>query len=159
MSQTLPIRVAAILASQTASAAIQHALLAPEFALTLIDSDHWRGIPADALLVEVEDDLSVLRGICDEVTGTPIIVLLRSARADLAFAASKAAYPDIVLDAKDAHHASAEGYYLAALVIYEAIYKESVKGAPSEFYKGELIIPADQAAKLQEIADKVMAGK
>jgi len=84
---------------------------------------------------------------------------VRVALVGTAFAASKAAYPDIVLDAKDAHHASAEGYYLAALVIYEAIYKESVKGAPSEFYKGELIIPADQAAKLQEIADKVMAGK
>jgi len=96
MSQTLPIRVAAILASQAASAAIQHALLAPEFALTLIDSDHWRGVPTDALLVEVEDDLSVLRGICDEVTGTPIIVLLRSARADLAFAASKAGAKELI---------------------------------------------------------------
>ena len=84
---------------------------------------------------------------------------VRVALVGTAFAASKAAYPEIVLDAKDAHHASAEGYYLAALVIYEAIYKESVKGAPSEFYKSDLVIPADEAAKLQEIADKVMAGK
>src|SRR5437899_593462 len=96
MSQTLPIRVAAILASQAASAAMQHALLAPEFALTLIDSNHWRGVQTDAVLVEVEDDLSVLRSICDEVTGTPIIVLLRSARADLAFAASKAGAKELI---------------------------------------------------------------
>jgi len=82
---------------------------------------------------------------------------VRLALIGTAFAATKAAYPDILLDAKDAHHASAEGYYLAALMIYEAIYKESVKGAPTEFYNGELVIPADQAAKLQEIADKISA--
>lgn len=96
MSQTLPIRVAALLVSQAASAAIQHALLAPEFAITLIDADHWRGVQTDAVLIEVEDDLAVLRGICDEVTGTPIIVLLRSARADLAFAASKAGAKELI---------------------------------------------------------------
>jgi hypothetical protein len=84
---------------------------------------------------------------------------VRVAPVGTAFAASKAANPEIVVDAKDAHHASAEGYYLAALVIYETIYGGSVKGAPAEFYNGAVKFSPDVAAKLQDIADKVCAGK
>jgi hypothetical protein len=76
-----------------------------------------------------------------------------------AFALSKATYPEIILDASDSHHATAEGYYLAALVIYETIYRDSAKGAPAQFFDGAQIFPPEVAAKLQDIADKVCAAK
>ena len=85
----------------------------------------------------------------------------RAARVALvgtAFATVKARYPEIKLDAIDLHHATADGYYLAALVIYETIYGDSVKGAPATFYQGKLTIPADDAAKLQAVADEVAGG-
>ena len=75
-----------------------------------------------------------------------------------AFARATAEYPAINLNATDRHHASAEGYYLAALVIYETIYHDSVVGAPTQFYRGALIYPADEAAKLQKVADEVAGG-
>jgi len=83
---------------------------------------------------------------------------VRVALVGTAFARAKAQYPAISLDAIDNHHATAEGYYLAALVIYETIYQDSAKGAPSQFYDGELTIPADDAAKLQQVADDVVSG-
>jgi len=76
-----------------------------------------------------------------------------------AFALSKATYPEIVLDASDAHHATAEGYYLAALVIYDTLYHDSAKGAPADFFNGAQTFPPDVAAKLQDIADRVCSGK
>ena len=79
----------------------------------------------------------------------------RVALVGTAFALSESKYPAINLNASDAHHATADGYYLAALVIYETAYHDSAKGAPTEFYDGALKIPADDAAKLQEIADEV----
>jgi len=82
----------------------------------------------------------------------------RVAPVGTAFARDAVKYPGIVLDASDHHHATAEGYYLAALVIYETIYRESVKGAPTSFFHGELVIPADDAAKLEDIADEVAGG-
>jgi hypothetical protein len=83
---------------------------------------------------------------------------VRVALVGTAFARAEAQYPEIKLDAFDHHHATAEGYYLAALVIYETIYHDTAKGAPSHFYNGELTIPADEAAKLQEVADEVASG-
>ena len=80
----------------------------------------------------------------------------RVAPVGTAFARGAAKYPAIILDAFDHHHATAEGYYLAALVIYETIYRDSAKGAPASLFRGELVIPADDAAKLQEIADEVV---
>ena len=59
------------------------------------------------------------------------------------------------LNAIDQHHATAEGYYLAALVIYETIYHESVRGAPTEFFHGVVKFSPDTAAKLQAVADEV----
>jgi hypothetical protein len=82
----------------------------------------------------------------------------RVALVGTAFARSAVKYPGIYLNASDNHHATAEGYYLAALMIYETIYRESVKGAPSSFFHGELVIPADDAAKLENIADEVAGG-
>jgi len=82
----------------------------------------------------------------------------RVAPVGTAFALDAAKYPAINLNASDKHHATAEGYYLAALVIYETIYHDSAKGAPTSFFHGELVIPADDAAKLEEIADEVAGG-
>jgi len=83
---------------------------------------------------------------------------VRVALVGTAFARAEAQYPEIKLDAFDQHHATAEGYYLAALVMYETIYHDTAKGAPSQFYNGELTIPADEAAKLQQVADEVASG-
>jgi len=83
---------------------------------------------------------------------------VRVAPVGTAFALSKATYPEINLDAKDMHHSTTEGYYLAALVIYETIYHDSAKGVLDHFYGEVLTISPDEAAKLQGIADKVCAG-
>jgi hypothetical protein len=72
-----------------------------------------------------------------------------------AFAREAAEYPTIDLNAADHHHADAEGYYLAALVIYETIYHDTAKGAPNQFFNGQITIPAADAAKLQQVADEV----
>jgi hypothetical protein len=82
----------------------------------------------------------------------------RVAPVGTAFARDVAEYPAINLDAADHHHATAEGYYLAALVIYETIYHDSAKGAPVSFFHGEVVFPEDVAAKLQGIADEVAGG-
>jgi len=83
---------------------------------------------------------------------------VRVALVGTAFARAIAEYPAINLDAVDHHHSTNEGYYLAALVIYETIYHDSVKGAPTQFFHGALAIPADDAAKLQAVADEVAGG-
>jgi hypothetical protein len=72
-----------------------------------------------------------------------------------AFARVNSEYPAINLNASDNHHATAEGYYLAALVIYESIYHQSVHGAPFEFFHGTVKFPPDTAADLQAVADEV----
>jgi hypothetical protein len=74
-----------------------------------------------------------------------------------AFATVRAAYPEIIVDAPDQHHATAEGYYLAALVLYVTICHDSAKNAPAQVFNGAVTIPADEAAKLQFIADEVCA--
>jgi hypothetical protein len=81
--------------------------------------------------------------------------LVRVALVGTAFARANAEYPAINLNAPDHHHASPDGYYLAALVIYETIYHDSVRGASSRFYHGALDIPADDATRLQAVADEV----
>jgi hypothetical protein len=81
---------------------------------------------------------------------------VREALVGTAFARIRAEYPGIKLDAVDRHHSTAAGYYEAALLMDEAIYGESVKGAPSTFYHGTLVIPPDEAAELQAVADEVM---
>ena len=80
---------------------------------------------------------------------------VRVAPVGTAFARTTTEQPAINLNAGDAHHASAEGYYLAALVIYETIYHDTAKGAPAEFFDGALKFSPDDAAKLQAIADEV----
>jgi hypothetical protein len=72
-----------------------------------------------------------------------------------AFARTGDQFPAINLNAKDDHHSTAAGYYLAALVIYETIYHDSAKGAPATFFHGLLRIPPDEAADLQNVADEI----
>jgi hypothetical protein len=79
----------------------------------------------------------------------------RVALVGTAFMRASDRYPAVRLIGPDNHHATAEGYYLAALVIYETIYHGSVKGAPAVFFHGTLKFPPDEAADLQSIADEV----
>lgn len=80
---------------------------------------------------------------------------VRVALVGTAFAKCNAQFPAINLSATDNHHASADGYYLAALVIYETLFHDSVKDAPTQFFNGALTIPAEEADDLQAIADEV----
>jgi hypothetical protein len=95
----------------------------------------------------LRDDLSARNG------NRPV----RVAPVGTAFARCQAEYPVILLDAADRHHASAEGYYLAALVIYETLYQDHVSSAPTSFFHGAMVIPPVEAMKLQRIADKTCA--
>jgi hypothetical protein len=80
---------------------------------------------------------------------------VRVALVGTAFARLNEQYPAINLNAFDNHHATAAGYYLAALVIYETIYHDSAKGAPAEFFHGLLRFSPEDAAHLQEVADEI----
>lgn len=80
---------------------------------------------------------------------------VRVALVGTAFARCTAEYPAIPLDAADYHHSTLEGYYLAALVMYETLYHQSVAGAPTSFFNGALTIPAVEAPELQAVADQV----
>ncbi|MCE0523609.1 MAG: hypothetical protein LV480_11940 [Methylacidiphilales bacterium] len=94
----------------------------------------------------------------DDLAGKNSHRPVRVALVGTAFASAAAQFPAINLDCPDHHHASAEGSYLAVLVIYETIYHDSAKGAPTRFFRGALVIPADDAAKLQEVADEIGGG-
>ena len=80
---------------------------------------------------------------------------VRVALVGTAFALIRAQYPQIVIDAADHHHATAAGYYEAALLMDATIYQESVTGAPASFFGGKLAIPGQTAAELQTIANEV----
>jgi hypothetical protein len=110
--------------------------------------------PAE-MMDELHESFSRLR---DDLVAKKLNPAVRVARVGTAFARVASQYPAINLNAADQHHASAEGYYLAALVIYETIYNDSAKGAPAQFFHGELTIPADDAAKLQAVADEIADG-
>jgi hypothetical protein len=84
---------------------------------------------------------------------------VRVALVGTAFARAEAEYPAIKLDATDHHHATADGYYLAALVIYETIYHDSAKGAPTTFFNDAVKYNPDAAACLQTVADEVAGAK
>jgi hypothetical protein len=82
---------------------------------------------------------------------------VRVALVGTAFARCHAEFPAIPLDAADHHHATEEGYYLAALVIYETLYHGSVHGAPTTFFGGVVAVSAREAGELQRVADEVAA--
>jgi len=70
-----------------------------------------------------------------------------------AFARSLEKHPDLKLHSGDKYHASTEGSYLAALVIYATIFQDSPVGATREFRGTSL--DAEVAAKLQDVAREV----
>ena len=75
---------------------------------------------------------------------------VRLARVGTAFALCQKKFPAINLLYADRMHASDQGNYLAALVLYTTIYRDSVLGAPRQF--PGLTIEAGVATKLQQIA-------
>jgi hypothetical protein len=80
---------------------------------------------------------------------------VRVAPVGTAMARCKKEFPAIPLDAADQHHATAQGYYLAALVIFEAIYHRTADGAPLRFFDGVVTISSDDSSKLQRVANEV----
>jgi hypothetical protein len=91
------------------------------------------------------------RALAAQDQGRPVRVAL----VGTAFAMCGTEYPAIPLDATDHHHSTLEGYYLAALVMDETLYHQSVVGAPTTFFNGTLTIPATEAKELQAVADQV----
>jgi hypothetical protein len=91
------------------------------------------------------------RALAAQDHGRPVRVAL----VGTAFAMCGTEYPAIPLDATDHHHSTLEGYYLAALVMDETLYHQSVVGAPTTFFNGTLTIPATEAKELQAVADQV----
>lgn len=67
-----------------------------------------------------------------------------------AFALCAEKHPEISLYVKDKHHASEQGSYLAALVLYASLFQDNPVGATREF--PGFTVPADVAAHLQEVA-------
>lgn len=72
------------------------------------------------------------------------------ARVGEAFVRCLEKYPQLSPYGTDGHHASPEGYYLAALVIYGALFDDSPVGATHDL--PGLTIDAETAKSLQEIA-------
>ena len=75
---------------------------------------------------------------------------VRLARVGTAFALCQEKFPEINLLYADRMHASDQGNYLAALVLYTTIFRDSPLGAPRKF--PGLTIDARVAARLQQIA-------
>lgn len=107
---------------------------------------------SEEMLREVVDNYAeAARRIEGAEPGRQVLV----ARVGEAFALASAKYPHLVVYGKDSHHASPDGYYLAALVIYGTLFSDSPVGASHEL--PGLSIDADTARSLQEIAAAVVA--
>lgn len=72
------------------------------------------------------------------------------ARVGAAFEKCLSKYPELNLSSGDLHHASADGSYLAALVIYSSVFNDSPSGAIRQF--SGVQIDENHARKLQEVA-------
>lgn len=77
------------------------------------------------------------------------------ARVGEAFERCRIKHPEIVLYCEDLYHANETGSYLAALVLYAAIFNDSPVGAATDFFS--FSIPPDIARKLQAIAEEVQS--
>ena len=64
-------------------------------------------------------------------------------------------YPEIPLYSPDDHHASAQGLYLSAMVIYAVLFQDSPVGVTREF--PGVTIETEQASQLQKIAQETIA--
>lgn len=82
----------------------------------------------------------------ENVPQSPVAV----APVGLAFQLSQERHPEIDLYIADLHHASAEGLYLTALVMYATLFGDSPEGATNEM--PGLTIPPDIAALLRQVA-------
>jgi hypothetical protein len=80
---------------------------------------------------------------------------VRVALVGTAFARCHAEFSGIPLDAADHHHATQEGYYLAALVLEKTLYPGSVRGTPTSFFGGVVNVSDKEAEELQRVADEV----
>ena len=83
---------------------------------------------------------------------------VRVALVGTAMARCHAEYPAIPLDAADRHHATAQGYYLAALVLFETIYHHTADDAPLRFFGGVVDVSTKEAHELQQVANEVELG-
>jgi len=79
---------------------------------------------------------------------------VRVAPVGMAFALCQKKNPRINLYSSDHYHASAQGYYLSALVIYATIYNDSPLGATREF--PGITFDPEVTRKLQQIANEVV---
>jgi hypothetical protein len=79
---------------------------------------------------------------------------VRLAPVGTAFALCQKKHPEINLYSGDIYHASEQGYYLSALVIYATVFRDSPTGATREF--PGITFDSDTSAKLQEIAAEVV---
>jgi hypothetical protein len=95
--------------------------------------------------------LALARKLAASEPGRPVRVAL----VGTAMARCHAEFPAIPLDAADRHHATAQGYYLAALVLFETIYHQTADDAPLRFFGGVATISSQEAADLQRVADEV----
>lgn len=75
---------------------------------------------------------------------------VRLARVGTAFAACRRKFPEVHLRTADGLHATEHGDYLAALVLYKAIFRDSPVGAVRHF--PGVTVDSSTAAKLQQIA-------
>jgi hypothetical protein len=106
----------------------------------------------EAMMAEIHENYGKLR---DDLAAKNPGREVRVALVGTAWLRAMTENPGMDLYASDKHHGSALGYYLAAMVIYETLYHDSVKGIPATFFDGTFVIPPDDAAKLQAIADAV----
>lgn len=79
---------------------------------------------------------------------------VRLAPVGTAFALCQKKHPEINLYSGDIYHASEQGYYLSALVIYATIFQGNPTGATREF--PGFALDQEMAGKLQEIAMEVV---
>ena len=104
----------------------------------------------DAMLSELVGNYAEARKRMEESQPGEQVAL---ARVGEAFVRCLNKYPQLSPYGKDGHHASPEGYYLAALVIYGALFNDSPVGATHQL--PGLAIDAETARSLQDIAASV----
>jgi hypothetical protein len=110
----------------------------------------------DAMMAQIHDNYGQLRdALAAQAPGRDVRVAL----VGTAWQRALAENPGLNLYALDRHHGNVMGYYLAALVIEETMFHESVQGAPATFFNGTVVVPPDDVAKLQAVADEVAGGK
>lgn len=112
-----------------------------------VDAAHTTFVSPAEMTTELRRGYATLKEVLGDLEPGEQV---RLARVGTAFALCQKQYPKINLFYADRMHASDQGNYLAALVIYATIFRDSPLGAPRKF-AGFTIAP-HVAAKLQQIA-------